>query len=80
MYVKLNGEMVYPWRALDHEGETLESYITPRRDKGFVADDIALDPCGNPLGRLPEVPPADPQGAMIFVAMVGNLLRRNAHP
>jgi putative transposase len=33
MYVKLNGEMVYPWRAVDHEGEVLESYITRSRDK-----------------------------------------------
>ena len=33
MYVKLNGEMVYLWRAVDHEGETLESYITKTRDK-----------------------------------------------
>ncbi len=28
MYVKLNGEMVYLWRAVDHEGEILESYVT----------------------------------------------------
>jgi hypothetical protein len=33
MYVKLNGEMVYLWRAVDHEGETLESFITKTRDK-----------------------------------------------
>jgi len=33
MYVKLNGEMVYLWRAVDHEGEILESYITETRDK-----------------------------------------------
>ncbi|MFN5630628.1 MAG: IS6 family transposase [Sphingomonadales bacterium] len=33
MYVKLNGEMVYLWRAIDHEGEILESYITKTRDK-----------------------------------------------
>ncbi len=33
MYVKLNGEMVYLWRAVDHEGEILESFITKRRDK-----------------------------------------------
>ena len=33
MYVKLNGEMVYLWRAVDHEGEVLESYITKTRDK-----------------------------------------------
>jgi len=33
MYVKLNGEMVYLWRAIDHEGEILESYVTKMRDK-----------------------------------------------
>ena len=33
MYVKLNGEMVYLWRAVDREGEILESYITRTRDK-----------------------------------------------
>ncbi len=33
MYVKLNGEMVYLWRAVDHEGEMLESYVTKTRDK-----------------------------------------------
>ena len=33
MYVKLNGEMVFPWRAVDQEGEILESYVTKTRDK-----------------------------------------------
>ena len=33
MYVKLNGELVYLWRAVDHEGEILESYVTKTRDK-----------------------------------------------
>lgn len=33
MVVKLNGEMVYLWRAVDHEGEILESYVTKTRDK-----------------------------------------------
>lgn len=33
MYVKLNGEMVYLWGAVDHEGEVLESYVTRKRDK-----------------------------------------------
>src|SRR5450759_321253 len=33
MYVKLNGEMVYLWRAVDHEGEILESYVTRSRDR-----------------------------------------------
>ena len=33
MYVKLNGKMVYLWRAVDHEGEILESFVTKTRDK-----------------------------------------------
>lgn len=33
MYVQLNGEMVYLWRVVDHEGEILESYVTKKRDK-----------------------------------------------
>ena len=30
---KLNGEMVYLWRAVDQEGEILESFVTKKRDK-----------------------------------------------
>lgn len=33
VYVKINGEMHYAWRAVDHEGEVLESLITKMRDK-----------------------------------------------
>ena len=33
MFVKLGGEMHYLWRAVDHEGEVLESYVTKRRDR-----------------------------------------------
>ncbi|QZP07655.1 IS6 family transposase [Caenibius sp. WL] len=32
-YVRINGEMHYLWRAVDHEGEILESYVTKTRDK-----------------------------------------------
>jgi putative transposase len=33
MYLKLNGEMVYLWRAVDYEGGILDRYITGTRDK-----------------------------------------------
>jgi putative transposase len=33
MFVKINGERCYLWRAVDHEGEVLESYVTKTRDK-----------------------------------------------
>lgn len=33
MFVKINGERHYLWRAVDHEGEVLESFVTKKRDK-----------------------------------------------
>lgn len=31
--MKVNGERHYLWRAVDHEGEVLESFVTKARDK-----------------------------------------------
>ena len=31
--MKINGEQRYLWRAVDHEGEVLESFVTKTRDK-----------------------------------------------
>ena len=33
VFVKINGERFYLWRAVDHEGEVLESFVTKRRDR-----------------------------------------------
>ena len=33
VFVKINGELHYLWRAVDHEGEVLEAYVTRRRDR-----------------------------------------------
>lgn len=33
LYVKVNGEMLYLWSAVDHEGYILESFVTKARDK-----------------------------------------------
>lgn len=33
VFVKINGERHYLWRAVDHEGEVLESYVTKKLDK-----------------------------------------------
>lgn len=33
MYVKIGGKTHYLWRAVDHEGEVLESFATKTRDK-----------------------------------------------
>ena len=33
VFVKINGETHYLWRAVDHEGEVLETYVTKCRDR-----------------------------------------------
>ena len=33
MFVRINGETHYLWRAVDHEGEGLEVFVTKRRDR-----------------------------------------------
>ena len=33
VFVKINGERHYLWRAVDHEGGVLESYVTKRETK-----------------------------------------------
>jgi len=33
VFVKMNGETHYFWRAVDHEGEVLEVFATKRRDR-----------------------------------------------
>jgi putative transposase len=50
VYVKINGEMHYLWRAVDHEGEVLESFVTKGRDKAAALKFIkkALKRHGSP--------------------------------
>ena len=50
VYVKINGEMRYLWRGVDHEGEVLESYVTRTRDKAAALSFIkrALKRHGRP--------------------------------
>ena len=33
VFVRINGETHYLWRAVDHEGEVLASFVTKRRDR-----------------------------------------------
>ena len=64
VFVKINGERFYLWRAVDHEGEVLECYVTKRRNKAVVKN-FLLKQCENtdyqrssrqtswrPMGRL----------------------------
>ena len=38
VFVRINGETHYLWRAVDHEGEVLEVYATKRRDHGAALE------------------------------------------
>ena len=38
VFVKINGERHYLWRAVDHKGEVLESYVTKKRDKAAALE------------------------------------------
>jgi len=33
VFVKINGETYYLWRAVDHEGEVLEAFVSRKRDR-----------------------------------------------
>ncbi len=33
VFVKINGETRYLWRAVDHDGEVLETYVTKRQNR-----------------------------------------------
>ena len=33
VFVKINGKTRYLWRAVDHEGEMLEAYVSKKRNK-----------------------------------------------
>ena len=57
VFVKINGERHYLWRAVDHEGEALESYVTKRRDKKaalkFLRKSLRRHGSARHLGRGP---------------------------
>lgn len=50
VFVRINGERYYLWRAIDHEGEVLESYVTKRRNKRAALKFLrkAMKRCGQP--------------------------------
>jgi len=56
MFVKINGEMKYLWRAVDHEGEVLESYVSTTRDKAAALKFIkkALKRHGRPTAIVTD--------------------------
>ena len=51
VFVRVNGETHYLWRAVDHEGEVLETFVTKRRDRKAALKFLrkAMKRYGNPL-------------------------------
>ena len=51
VFVRINGETHYLWRAVDHEGEVLETFVTTRRDRKSALKFLkkAMKRYGNPL-------------------------------
>ncbi len=50
VFVRINGETHYLWRAVDHEGEVLEAFVTKRRDGKAALKFLkrAMKRCGHP--------------------------------
>jgi putative transposase len=50
VFVKIRGKTHYLWRAVDHEGEVLESFVTKTRDKASALKFLrkAMKRYGNP--------------------------------
>nr|WP_254022671.1 transposase [Mesorhizobium escarrei] len=38
VFVRINGETYYLWRAVDHEGEVLEAFVSKGRDRKGCAE------------------------------------------
>ncbi len=51
VFVRINGETHYLWRAVDHEGEVLELFVTKKRDRKAALRFLkkAMKRYGNPL-------------------------------
>ena len=60
VFVRINGEHRYLWRAVDHEGEVLEAFVTKRRDRRAALKFLKRTikrygrPCSVVTDRLPS--------------------------
>ena len=77
MYVKLNGEMVYLWRSVDHEGEILESYITKACDKDAALRFVQRHAMASLKRRPVQTAVAFRKSAGCRLAASGQLVRIN---
>ena len=75
VFVKINGERHYLWRAVDHEGEILESFVTKKRDKAAALQFMkkALKRHGSPAAIVTDGLKSYPAA----MRELGNLDRRD---
>ena len=70
VFVKINGERHYLWRAVDHEGEILESFVTKKRDKSaalkFLKKALKREPFGKKCRKI---------GSVLIVVPLKKILR-----
>ena len=54
VFEKINGVTHYLWRAIDHEGEVLEPFVSRKRNRKaalkFLTKTMNLNPADNPRG------------------------------
>jgi putative transposase len=74
VFVRINGEYRYLWRAVDHEGEILASFVTKKRDKTATLKFLkkALKRHGRPGAIVTDGLRSDPAA----MRELGNLDRR----
>jgi len=80
VFVKINGEPHYLWRAVDHEGEVLEVIATKRRDRRVALKFLkhTMKRYGRP--RSPRHPQTEPFRHLGRVAAVGGPSASQRHP
>jgi len=54
VFVKINGETHYMWRALDHEGEELDAFVSKRRDRNAALRFLRLSAQAETSSNLPD--------------------------
>ena len=76
VFVRINGEMHYLLRAVDHEGEVLEAFVTKRRDRKAALR--FLRKTMKRYGRSEVVVTDRPQSYRAAMKIIGNAERQDA--
>ena len=74
VFVKINGKRHYLWRAVDHEGEILEGYVTKKRDKAAAL--VFLKKALKRHGRAEQIVTDGLRSYQAAMRTLGNLDRR----